>query len=277
DAQLRRVKGIAVEQQDIHSAQAFALVLVRARREVFRHEAHTLDIAGVQICSKLLRFDPGSADHLKRRIGPPPDGYVRALDQTYAGIERGRGKTAQIRRWINPQQARGIEPVAADPSFHGDNRQLGFDVALRIEHLRQLADRHPVPHRYRMIVHETLRAGIGNRSLHEAASHGIGTVKDNNGNSRLCRGLQEITQCGFVGVEPRAGILNVVHDGVQRLQHLEWRTALGVSVAIDAVYRYAGGTVHGIADLGGVQLTQYAMFRGKNRGQLQRGSRRQDV
>src|SRR5581483_11446584 len=86
DAQLRRVKGITVEQHDIHSAQAFALVLVRARRKVFRHEAHTLDTAGVQICGKLLLFDPGSADHLKRRIGPPPDRYVRALDQTYARI-----------------------------------------------------------------------------------------------------------------------------------------------------------------------------------------------
>jgi hypothetical protein len=47
------------------------------------------------------------------------------------------GQAAQIGRGIRPLQAGGVVPVAAHPALHSNYAQLGVNVVLGVEHLRQ--------------------------------------------------------------------------------------------------------------------------------------------
>ena len=277
DPQLGSIESIAPKERDVDSLAHLALMLAGRGSKADRYKSHAGDFSPVQMRRQFTTVDPGSAHQLKGGVGSPADGNVRALDQRHTRIELGLDQTAQIGRWIHPLEPSRVIPVAANPACHGHDCQPGIEVALGIEHLRQLSDGHAMTHRKRKIVHEAFPPSIGDRPLHEGSRDRIRPVEHNDFDAGLGRGLEKIAQGGLVGVKASACVLNVDHDRVERLQHLERRMAGRLGGAIDAIDGHARRGILRVADIGRIEGARDSVLGTEDGRERNAGNLRQHI
>src|SRR5882724_10177577 len=205
DPERRRVYRIALDDGDIHTVANCSGKSAGYGRKVRRFEANTSELAGIQVFGKSFSVDPRCADLLERKIRPTANGDIGLFEQGHTGIKRFGIHVAQGRRWIYPRDPGFVEPLVALPTLHGNNPQLRLDLSLTVEESRQLAERHTVADRKRMIVHERSRGGR-DRSLHGQAIDWIGAVEHDHLDSCCRARLEKIAKGGLIGIKARAGV-----------------------------------------------------------------------
>ena len=126
--------------------------------------------------------------------------------------------------------------------------------------------------RHRPVIREALAPRIRYRTLHKRSRDGIWSIEHNHFNSRTRRGLQKISQCRFVGIEPHPSVLDIEDDGLQLLHHVRRRTARGVLPPIHAVDRNSGCCICRIANFERIQGSGHTVLWTEDR--IQRNSRR---
>src|SRR5208283_5116336 len=150
-------------------------------------------------------------------------------------------------------------------------------MPLRVVELCELADRHPVPHWDSMVVDEALLSRVRYRPLNVSAVDGIGPIQHHDWFTSLRGSFQEIPQRGLVGVKASACILDVENQHIEVPQNIKRGTALGISVAVNAVYVYFRCLILEVGDVRGVNCPGDTVLRAEDRCQLQTWCTRQNV
>ena len=101
----------------------------------------------VQLRGHFLAIHPRRAKLLKRGFRSAAHGNSRILQNLQSRIQDGALQCPQIWRRRNPADAGAFKEIAAVPVLHANDVQFDVDVILRVEKLRQLADRQSVADR----------------------------------------------------------------------------------------------------------------------------------
>jgi hypothetical protein len=146
-------------------------------------------------------------------------------------------------------------------------------MLVSVDHFGQLAERHPMSHRQRMMIDERDRIGRDERTSHFVSADGIGTIENHHPQPPSAAHAKHPVKGGRVGIEPRTRVLNVEHEGIDVRKHR--RRGLE-DVAIEAVHRQSR---RGIARVGDpfVTVSQKAMLGSKERDELDTRRRAQEI
>ena len=97
--------------------------------------------------------------------------------------------------------------------------QLGADVILGVEKLREFPDRQPVAHRQRKVRHEIGFVRIEHRSFDNFSAKKVRPVEDKEGDFAFRGFLHAITHRCRIRVEPHARVLNIEDQRINTLEH----------------------------------------------------------
>src|SRR5581483_1909295 len=177
NSEFGRIENASVQENQINPFALLSRVVARIRRKRGGHEAYACNLARSQELGQFPALNPRSTQQFERSVGASPDGNIGPFDQCHSGIQGRLGNAPQIRRWIDPGQSGGIEPVPAQPTLGGNHMQIGIDSALSVEHSRQFPQRHCVPYRNLPIICKVFPPFVGNRALKQRARDGIRPIQ----------------------------------------------------------------------------------------------------
>src|SRR5882724_2606041 len=220
-----------------HAAAALAGVQPGDRDERLRGKVHSREMALVERRGDIVSVQPGRSEFFKRCFGAAANGDSGVLQNFNAGIKNGTLGRAQIRRGRNPSDASAFKEIVAMPVLHGDDVQVGADVILGVEELRELSNGEPVAHRQWKIRHEISFVGVEHRAFHNLPAERIGAVQDKKSDVAFGGFLHAIGHRRGVRVEAHARILNIEYQRVDSFQHF---VRGAESFAVEAVNRQAG-------------------------------------
>ena len=121
-----------------------------------------------------LGDDPGRADELERPRRPAAFRDVRAFEQHRARIHDRGVERRHVRRRHDPRQPGLVVSTSRAASRHRHDLELGADAEVIVEEPRQLADRHAVPHRDRILADERLEPALEHRAFDATPPIGFG-------------------------------------------------------------------------------------------------------
>ena len=144
-------------------------------READRHKPNARLAKRVELVRQFYVINIRRTDYLEWRVGATSDGH-RGLEQADAGVKQCLVEAAHIGRRIRPGLAGGIEQLATFPTFDFHDLQLDANVALGVDHPRQLAGGHTVLHRDVVVCDElawpkSYRPGNGGADRVHAVEH----------------------------------------------------------------------------------------------------------
>ena len=162
-----------------------------------------------------------------------------------------------------------VEPRVAPPVLHRDHGEVRADLLLAVEQLRHLAHRQAVTDRH--------RPASSRRTPRAASSSagpsiwtppiGFGPIEHDDFDLARRRFLHHVRHRRHVGVEARADVLQIDHDGVQTVEHVGCRP---LRRAVERMDRQARALVlrrrHG-----GVENAADAVLRAEERDELGAG------
>ena len=154
----------AVRHVNLAAAACDFGVLVERRLEQRRPEMHARQAARIQSRGEWLRRRP-TARHQLERLASCRGPRRRSCPRTArCPGRRPRSRASGCSATAAPRAARSSSKyIAARPALHRHDLELGADAELLVEEPRQLADRHAVPHRDRILADERLESRLEHR------------------------------------------------------------------------------------------------------------------
>ena len=109
---------------------------------------------------------------------------------------------------------------------------------------------------------------IGDGTRYHRPGNRVGTVQHNDLDSGLSCGFEEVAHRGLVCIEAHASILYIDDYCVELFELLYRRTPLRIGIAVDAVHGNSARSIGRVPDLGGIELSQRAVFWTEQRSNL---------
>ena len=107
----------------------------------------------------------------------------------------------------------------ASPALHRHDLEIGSEPEMIVEQASQLTDRHPMPHRDRVLPDERLESADKHRSFHGQAADGIRPIADDRLDAVLTTSRQAIRHRVDVGVNACADVLQVDDQRLDAVEH----------------------------------------------------------
>jgi len=261
----QRVESPSIGDSQPNTAASLSGKLARIRREPNGVERHARQGSTVEIAGQRLAVNPGSADHLKRRVGAAPDRYVGRLQQANARVQDSRGQAANIWRRVYPGQLGRVKIVAAMPTPNFYNLQVDIDSHFDVEQAGEFAHSHSVTNRQAVKADEGLLAVIQNRASNVYAVDRIRTVEDDKPDVAVSRRLHRVAHRRNVGIEARTDVLNIKHNSIDTVEH---RRRWSSNVSVKTQYWNTGSSLNVVRDKRDVEFPAEAVFRTEDFNEL---------
>ena len=257
----QRVKSPSIGDSQPNTAASLSGKLARIRSEPNGVERHARQRNAVEIAGQRLAVNPGSPDHLKRRLGATPDRNISRLQQANARIQNRRGQAANIWRRVYPRQFGRVKIVAAMPASHFNNLQVDIDSHFRFEKPGQLTDSHSVPNRQAVKADEGLFAVIQDRAANVYAVDRIRTIENDKSDVAVSSSLHRVAHRRNVGIEARTDVLNIKHNSIYILEH---RRGWSSNVSVKTQYRNTGSGLNVVGNQRDIEFPAEAVFRAED-------------
>jgi hypothetical protein len=228
-----------------HRLSAVLAVARRSRSERHRLEAGAAEAVSLEGAGHALGIEPGCPDPLERMLRAAPDREVRALEEAGTGIGERALERGHVRRGRHPRQPRLVEAHAPRPARHRHDRELHVDPEVVDVEARELARRHPVPHRNRIHAHEGGEPRVEHVALYDVTPDWIRPVEYQEGDTALSGGLHRERHRRHVGVVTGTDVQHVEEKDVDVLEHLGRRLARG---SVERVDHHAGTRIDAALD-----------------------------
>jgi len=236
---------------DSNSTALFAGELAGIRRKFDRGESYSRQSQRIETLCKQFAIKPRRSEHFKRCSRAATDREVGRLEQTDTGVQQRFGKTAHIRRRVDPDQARVVEELCALPATHLNDLQIEVELEFGLQQQRDFADGHPVSNCDGVKADKRLQTIVKHGATNVDAIDRIWPVEDDEANAVVGRGDHGIAHGRYVGIEARTDVLNIEHDGVYILQHCGGRPS---NLAVKTDHLNSGTRVEAITDDLGIEL-----------------------
>ena len=249
--QSRRIVPPAIGDAEAQPAQRDPVILaVRrpARREGNCRHFDPDQGRGRESASYRVRVEPRRADHLKREAGAAAHRQVGALEQAHPRVMQCALQVRHVGRRLHPWKPRLVEQHETLPPRRRDDHEVRADAEHIVRHPRQLAQRHPVPHRNG---HEADERGVGipragpRVPLHLFPADRVGAVEHDHALPRAGGVAHHLGRGRDVGVVPGPDVLQIDEHDVHRIER---RAGGGARSAVKAVDWETAGGVHGVGE-----------------------------
>jgi hypothetical protein len=258
EARCQRLETRTIINGDSNSAAGFAHEPAGVRCELDGVECHAGQFQRGQAMCELLAVNPRRSEHFKRCGRAATDRKIRRLEQSDAGVQQRFGKTAHIRRRVDPGQARVIEELRALPAMHLYDLQIEVELEFGLQHQCDFANGHAMANGDSVKADEGLQTIVQHRTGDVDAINRIGSIENDEANAVVGRCDHGIAHGRYVGIETRTDVLDIEHDGVNILQHFGRRPA---NLAVKTDHLNSRARVLAIADDLNVELAGKAVLR----------------
>jgi len=225
DGEARRqwLERLAVTNCDSNSTTLFAGELTGVRCELDSVECYAGQTQSIEFPGERFTVEPGRAKHFKRRGRAATDREIGCFEQTDAGVQQRFGKTAHIRRRVDPGQARVVEELRALPAAHLHNLQIEVELEFGLQHQCDLADGHAVANGDGVKAYERLQTIIKYGTSDIDSIDRVRPVENDKADTVVGRRDHGIAHGRNISVETRPDVLNVEHDRVNVVEHRSGR------------------------------------------------------